>query len=45
MFALAPLQPIDSEKTVDGLPVVRLHDPVEDFAHLLSALLDYEYVA
>ena len=42
MFRLAPLQPNDSEKTVDGLPVVRLHDPAEDFAHLLSALLDYE---
>lgn len=45
MFRLAPLQPADSEKTVDGLPVVRLHDSVEDFAHLLSALLDYECAA
>ena len=45
MFELASLQPPDSEKTVDGLPVVRLHDSAEDFAHLLSALLDYEYAA
>ncbi|KAF9649255.1 hypothetical protein BDM02DRAFT_1930775 [Thelephora ganbajun] len=42
MFGLAPIQPTDSEKTVDGLPVVRLYDSAEDFAHLLSALLDYE---
>ena len=45
MFGLAPLQPTDSEKTVDGLPIVRLHDSAEDFAYLLSALLDYECVA
>jgi hypothetical protein len=45
MFGLAQLQPSDSEKTVDGLPVVRLHDSAEDFAHLLSALLDYECAA
>jgi len=45
MFGLASLQPNDSEKTVEGLPVVRLYDSAEDFAHLLSALLDYEYAA
>ena len=45
MFRLAPIQPIDSEKTVDGLPVIRLHDSADDFAHLLSALLDYECAA
>ena len=42
MFGLAPLQPTDSEKTVDGVPIVRLYDSAEDFAYLLSALLDYE---
>jgi hypothetical protein len=45
MFRLAPLQPTDSEKTIDGLPVIRLHDAADDFAHLLSALLDYECAA
>ena len=42
MFGLAPFQPIDSERTIDGVPVVRLHDSAEDFAYLLSALVDYE---
>lgn len=42
MFGLAPIQPADSEKSDDGVPVVRVHDPAEDFAYLLSALLDYE---
>lgn len=45
MFGLAPFQPTDSEKTIDGVPVVRLYDSAEDFAYLLSALLDYEYAA
>ena len=45
MFGLAPFQPTDSEKMIDGVPVVRLHDSAEDFAYLLSALLDYEYAA
>ena len=42
MFGLASIQPADSEKSDDGVPVVRVHDPAEDFAYLLSALLDYE---
>ncbi len=40
MFSLPQSSNVPEEETMDGVPVVELHDDPEDLAHLLSALHD-----